>query len=169
VHEPSAERRAVEKSRRSRYPGRVVGISMSDGRIAYGRQLLGVEVEFYDRLFADNEPVDLLDVVESPVAFRVLVMDRAFSRTGPWTLLDVVSLSVAERTAVSRYARKDVLGHVTIYWKDPANGSGGERAATAAECEGLERDAVWDPEHIEDRLRDHFAGRPNEWVESLRV
>lgn len=27
---------------------------------------------------------------------------------------------------------------------------------------------VWSPEHVEDRLRDHFAGRPNKWEESLR-
>jgi len=43
------------------------------------------------------------------------------------------------------------------------------RQASRAECEGLERCAVWEPEHVEDRLRDHFAGKPNVWVESLRL
>jgi hypothetical protein len=28
---------------------------------------------------------------------------------------------------------------------------------------------VWAAEHVEDRLRDHYAGRPNQWVESLRI
>jgi len=34
---------------------------------------------------------------------------------------------------------------------------------------GLERAAVWGPSHVEDRLRDHYAGRKNKWVESLRI
>ena len=29
--------------------------------------------------------------------------------------------------------------------------------------------AVWDPQHVEDRLRDHFAGLPNKWVQSLAL
>jgi hypothetical protein len=46
---------------------------------------------------------------------------------------------------------------------------GYECPATLAECSGLERAAVWDPEHVVDRLRDHAAGRPNQWVESLKI
>ena len=47
--------------------------------------------------------------------------------------------------------------------------NGNVRAATRAECEGLEREAVWDPEHIEDRLSDYFSGKPNKWVDSLKL
>ena len=43
------------------------------------------------------------------------------------------------------------------------------RSATKEECLGLEREAVWDPEHVEERIRDHYAGRKNRWVESLRI
>ncbi|WP_448115483.1 hypothetical protein [Mesorhizobium amorphae] len=34
---------------------------------------------------------------------------------------------------------------------------------------GLECAAVWDPEHVVDRLRDPADGRPNKWVERLAV
>jgi hypothetical protein len=37
------------------------------------------------------------------------------------------------------------------------------------DCVGLERAAVWEPEHIEDRLRDHFNGIKNIWEESLKI
>jgi hypothetical protein len=47
--------------------------------------------------------------------------------------------------------------------------AGEETPASRDECEGLERAAVWEPEHIEDRLRDHYHGRPNKWVESLKL
>jgi hypothetical protein len=43
------------------------------------------------------------------------------------------------------------------------------RSASRAECEGLERAAVWDPEHVEQRLQDHLAGVPNVWTEQLRI
>jgi hypothetical protein len=36
--------------------------------------------------------------------------------------------------------------------------------ATLEQCKGLEPAAVWEPEHIDDRLKDEFAGRPNHWL-----
>jgi hypothetical protein len=46
---------------------------------------------------------------------------------------------------------------------------GNERAATPEECVGLERDSVWDAQHIEQRLLDQFEGRPNATEQRLRV
>ena len=43
------------------------------------------------------------------------------------------------------------------------------RPATKEECVGLERAAVWEPSHVEDRLRDNYAGHKNKWVESLKI
>ena len=34
---------------------------------------------------------------------------------------------------------------------------------------GLESMAVWSAEHVEDRLRDKAHGRPNKWVELMRL
>jgi hypothetical protein len=44
---------------------------------------------------------------------------------------------------------------------------GNIRDATREETEGLEPAAVWEPEHIADRLEDHYAGRPNRWLKSM--
>ena len=57
---------------------------------------------------------------------------------------------------------------MSIYQEVPELAPLYERLAIAEECVGLERAAVWEPEHVEDRLRDHFAGRSNRWVESLK-
>jgi len=46
---------------------------------------------------------------------------------------------------------------------------GAIRPATKEECIGLEREAVWDPTHAEDRVRDHYLGRKNKWLESLKI
>jgi hypothetical protein len=156
---------------RQREPGRVVRIPLGDGSVGWGRQLRSVRVEFYDRFDAeaDAEQVDPHEVVGSEVAFTVAVMDRAFRRTSSWTLLDVVPLSQQEETEVYRSFKRDPFsGALSIYWENP-DGSWGEDNATRAQCVGLERSAVWDPEHVEDRLRDHRAGRPNKRAESLAL
>lgn len=147
----------------------MVRIDLGDGRCGYGRQLTGPTVEFYDRPGDPVEPVDLLDLATGPVAFRIWVMDRAFRRQGGWELLDVVPLTDAEQAEVHRYANQDPGGRITIYYTNPATGHSGERPATFEDCQHLERAAVWSAEHVEDRLRDHFDGHPNKWVESLRL
>ena len=155
---------------RQREPGRVVRIPLGDGSVAWGRQLRGAWVQFYDRFddLADADAVALREVVDGEVAFRVAVMDHAFRRSSSWTLLDVVPLSRMEASQVYRSFKQDPLGAISIYWQKP-DGSWGEDGATREECAGLERAAVWDPAHVEDRLRDYRAGRLNKWVESLSL
>ena len=165
-----AQRRRIVKARANRAPGRVVRIDLGEGRCAYGRQLLDPNVEFYDRAGTTGEDVDLLEVVASPVAFTISVMKYAFRRHGGWELLDVVPLTDEERAVVHRWAKQDPINRtLSIYWSDSVAGTYGETPATAQDCAGLEVAAVWDPGHIEDRLRDHFDGRPNKWVESIRL
>lgn len=43
-----------------------------------------------------------------------------------------------------------------------------EIPATLPECQILERASVWDPEHVEERLREYFEGRKNRWYVSMR-
>jgi hypothetical protein len=157
--------RKIIKARANRAPGRIVRIDLGDGRCAYGRQLTFVTVEFYDRMGQPGEPIDLIELVASPVAFRISVMKYAFRRRGGWELLDVVPLTQQEQSQIYRWAKQDPLTGAISIISDP----GGETPATIEECHELERAAVWDPEHVEDRLRDHFDGRPNKWVESLRL
>lgn len=64
-----AQHRPIVKARENRAPGRALRIDPGDDRCAYGRQLLGPSVEFYNRLGTTNEAVDPLDVVASPIAF----------------------------------------------------------------------------------------------------
>ncbi|GLW13209.1 hypothetical protein Misp01_83370 [Microtetraspora sp. NBRC 13810] len=42
-------------------------------------------------------------------------------------------------------------------------------SATPSECVGLEPEAIWSAGHIVSRIVDTYAGRPNAFVESLRV
>ena len=40
--------------------------------------------------------------------------------------------------------------------------------STREECMGLERCAVWDSNHVQDRIRDHYLGVPCIWVEPMK-
>jgi hypothetical protein len=43
------------------------------------------------------------------------------------------------------------------------------RPARPEECIALERVAVWDPVHVEERIRDHYAGRPSAHLAHMKV
>jgi len=77
-------------------------------------------------------------------------------------------LSPESRTEPFFYKQDAITGRLALYHSTFAS-TNWERPASREECAGLEAAAVWEPEHVEDRLRDHFAGRPNKWVESLRI
>lgn len=133
---------------------------MTDGVFAYGRQLQGADVEFYDLFLRADEVADLTTLPERRVLFQLYVMDYAFKRNGRWDLLDVVTLTDEEASRVTRTWKCDPInGRLSIYWSDRAAKTWGEEPAAPAECIGLEQCAVWDPEHVEERLRAYLGGQ----------
>jgi hypothetical protein len=46
---------------------------------------------------------------------------------------------------------------------------GNIRDVSPEECSGLERAAVWEAGHVAKRIHDHYAGRPNAHLESMRL
>ncbi len=62
---------------------------------------------------------------------------------------------------------QDQLDQAKFEIYDPNTGE--IKPATKAECIGLECAAVWEPEHVEDRIIDYFENRPNKWFESLKI
>ena len=65
-----------------------------------------------------------------------------------------------------KFYRQDGLHpeRLSIRWSD-----GTEIPTDLAGIEGLEKHAFWGPEHVEDRIMDHFAGRPNKWLKGLAL
>ncbi len=88
-------------------------------------------------------------------------MMSAHSR-GRWLKVGVAPIRRDLSKAVRRYKQDAISGKLFTMV------NGDEVPATRAQCKKLECAAVWSPEHVEDRLRDHFAGRSNVWLESLR-
>jgi hypothetical protein len=141
--------------------GDIVRIDLGDGFHAYARVLEEALFAFYDSRLSEELPVDR--IVALPILFQIPVMDYAVRRAR-WVIVGSAPLEDGLSNPRPRFMqdaiRKDEF---RIYQ------SGRIRPATKQECIGLEREAVWDPTHVEDRLRDHYAGRRNKWVESLRI
>lgn len=141
--------------------GAVVRIALGDGTHCYAQVLPDADYAFFDlRAKADPE-VD--QIVSQPVLFTVAVMNYAVT-SGRWEKIGKAPVAADLNAPIPKFIQ-DALdpSKFEIYM------GGTIRPATRDECHGLERAAVWDPEHVEERLRDHYAHRPNRWVESLRL
>jgi hypothetical protein len=127
---------------------------------AYAWTLPEVDFAFFDLRASSDTPVH--EVVQHRIAFRVGVHKSAWS-DGRWTRIGKVDPPPEILAPVPTFIRDRLNGQFSIYLL------GDIRPASREECVGLERCAIWEPEHVEDRLRDHFAGRPNKWVQLMAL
>ena len=150
-----------------RTPGQFVEVELGDGNKTYGRVLSEPLFAFYDlrAATAESSP-ELPRLAALPVIFRIWVMNHAVTR-GRWQVLGSLPLPRDLEASPNFFKQDTTNGRLSIYNDDLAPNY--ERPATRGECEGLERAAVWEPEHVEERLRDHFEGRPNRWLQSLQL
>jgi hypothetical protein len=141
--------------------GDIVTVNLGDGFHTYARTLEEGMFVFYDCRVKEELPID--QGISCPILFQVPVMDYAVTR-GHWKVVGTAPLDDALKNPPPRFMQDALRPNMfSIYEK------GKIRPAAKEECIGLERAAVWDPDHVEDRLRDHYAGRKNKWVESMRM
>lgn len=141
-------------------PGDVLRIDLGNGNSAFTWALHEPFFAFFDinkNVDSDFDIRDLLTV--GSIIFKVAVMKRAQTR---WDKCGHRELPPELKLPITFFRQDAINGKLFIHVDDV------ERPATFEECKHLERAAVWEPEHVEDRLRDYFAGQPNAWVESLR-
>jgi hypothetical protein len=147
--------------RQQRTIGAIVKIPLGDGRHTYGQILPEADCAIFDA--RTSMELEIADIVRRPVLFRVAVYKHAFTRSG-WPKVGTAPLREEFAQPVPKFMQ-DII--------EPTSFSiyiGGQiRPASRAECVGLERSAVWEPEHVESRIRDHYNKVPNKWVESLKI
>ncbi|HEX2060188.1 MAG TPA: immunity 26/phosphotriesterase HocA family protein [Thermoanaerobaculia bacterium] len=148
--------------RQRRREGDLVAIDLRDGTQAFARVLKEPLMAFYDLRVGNGETPDLQEILTRPILWKIWVMNHAMT-SGRWKVLAHIPLEQSLQREPAFFKQDPLSGEVTLYRSQT------EYPSSAEDCEQLERAAVWEPEHAEDRLRDHFAGRPNQWVESLRV
>ena len=148
------------KKKIKRTVGDVVKISLGGDLFCFGHVLEEPLVAFYD-LKTDRIP-SLEEILQLPVLFKVWVMNHAIA-SGTWEVIGHRELSDSLKQPAIFFKQDPISKRVCLYVNSK------EIPASREQCEGLERAAVWNPEHVEDRLRDHYLGVPNQWVESLKL
>jgi hypothetical protein len=141
--------------------GSIVAIPLPDGTYGYGRVLREPLIAFYDLQSSEILPVDA--VLPRSVAFTLWVMNHPIT-DGHWPVIGSAPQTSDLVDEPLFFKRDAITGALTIY----RDSSGEEVPATKEQCASLERAAVWEPDHVIERLQDHFAGRPNRWVNDLR-
>lgn len=141
--------------------GAIVKVPFEGTRHTYARLLTSPVIAFYDAATDIGLPLD--DILPRPILFRIAVMKHAIT-SGRWTVVGVKPLEPSLQEATI-FFRQDATNPDHLFFHQ----EGHESPATREDCLKLERAAVWEPEHVEERLADYYAGRINQWVELLRL
>lgn len=140
--------------------GDIIKIELKNNDYCFGRVLDNPLIAFYD-LKVKQLPSEE-EILQKPILFKICVMNYAVT-SGAWEVIGHMPLEKNLEEPVT-FFMQDIISKKTYFYLNSE-----KTPATLEQCEKLERMAVWDPKHVEDRLRDHYLGVPNKWVESLRV
>lgn len=144
--------------------GAFLEIDLGNGYYAYARILERVSYAFYD-LHSSNKVTDLNSIASKPILFIVAVY-RSAVNSGRWVKIGKKPLEKWFEVLPNQFVQ-DAL-HPERY--SLYNPNSGVMTETDREnCIGLERAAVWEDVHVESRLKDHYANKPNIWVGQLRL
>jgi hypothetical protein len=145
---------------RKRILGDVLKIMLGDGTHTYARVLPDASYAFYDSRGTEEVPVQ--QVILMPVLFIVAAMDDAV-KEGRWIVVGHAPFN-GDPVLPPKFIQDPLDKNKFSLYEN-----GLIRPAKRQECIGLERAAVWDPANVEDRLRDHYAGRKNETLELQKI
>lgn len=143
-------------------PGDIVRIDFDAGQHTYGLLLADPYVAVYD-LPGAGDPPEPTGLLGRPILFILAVHDRALARD--WPVVGRVPPG-SPLPAVPEFFLQDMFNPQSCKIIDV---EGNLRQVPPEECVGLERAAVWEAEHVAERIRDYYAGRPNPHLESMKL
>jgi hypothetical protein len=141
-------------------PCSVVRINLGGGSYGYGQLLQDPLVVFFDAF--DEGTSTAAEVAQSRPLFAIHVMKYSVT-DGDWTIIG--RHDVPKQIDQNPFFFMEDIFDGTLYiTRDGV----AKTLASKEDVKCLESLAVWEPEHVRDRLNDYRHGRPNEWVEQLR-
>lgn len=155
----SAKPAQIMKKRQRWTEGAILKIEMGDGSYCFAQTLVSPLIGFFD--LRTNDVPSTVEIANRNFLFCVWVMRYALTQ-GIWRKIGKAPFDREAALSLKFFKQDPINGKLYIY------GDHADIPATYEDIVGLECAAAWDPEHVESRLRDHFAGRPNVWVESMR-
>ncbi|PUV26311.1 Imm26 family immunity protein [Sphingobacterium athyrii] len=128
----------------------------------FGRIIEGYIFVFFD-FQSSKEDIDLDMLLEQNILFSIHVGWAAIT-SKRWKVLAIKPLEEKFRAVVPFFVQE--IGNDDLCWID----YNGERIQVSKiECIGFERLATWNAIHVEQRIRDHYDGKPNMYLLGLRL
>lgn len=149
--------------KQKRILGAVLSISLGNSKIAYARVVKDASYAIYDLISDTLLAID--EVVKHEILFIVAVYDDVVI-SGRWKIIGQMKLEDNLLKLPLKFIQ-DELDPNKFELYDPNTGD--IRNAKREECLGLERAAVWEAEHVEERIMDNYMGKTNVWVEQLSL
>jgi Immunity protein 26 len=141
--------------------GDIFRVELDESRHSYAVALKHPLFAFLD-IMTDSE-LSVNSIENLKVIFAVCVMDYA-TKSGIWDKVGHTEVFKDYLDDYRFFKQDSISGRLTSY----RDRDGDEFPIDYKTASTMEAAAVWDPHHIEERIRDHFAGKPNKWVEALR-
>ncbi|WP_073288628.1 Imm26 family immunity protein [Hymenobacter psychrotolerans] len=138
--------------------GAVIEIDLRNGYYAYGKILAGADYGIYDS-YTTQRIQSVKEVIGKPFIFIVAVNNYAINGRR-WLKIGKDTSTATEQNHPLKFIQDPLkLERFELY--DPVMGT--IKPASKQDCAGLERCSVWAPEHVEERIVDYYAGRPNKY------
>lgn len=144
-------------------PGAILEIHAND-RYYYAQILQSKGCAFFD--IERIEPLtDISILLDTSVLFIIAVYNDVITK-GKWIKIGKIEIREDLKIAPLQFIQ-DSLNPSKFEFYNPNTGE--ITSATKEDVDGLECAAVWEAHHVEDRLRDHYEGKPNIWIEQLAI
>lgn len=144
-------------------PGAVLEIVLN-GKYYYAQILKSKGCAFFD--FKSEKPINNHSILNDVnILFILRVYDDVITK-GRWIKVGKLDIRDELQTEPFKFIQ-DSLNPKSFELYNPNTGE--IIPATREQVEGLECAAVWEAEHVEDRIRDYYDGKPNVWVQQLAI
>lgn len=141
------------------HEGEFVAIPL-EGKFGFARLTKKLRIALYDLELPSVPPLEQIE--RAPILCRIGAVPIGIA-SKRWRVIGRKPLEPALLAPVKFFRHPQGSTYVDIY-------EGGEFKPYAGEdLTKMECVASWEPRHVEERLRNHFAGRPDPGTESLKV
>ncbi|MBL0048944.1 MAG: hypothetical protein IPP32_12705 [Bacteroidetes bacterium] len=145
--------------------GSIIEINIENQYYVYAQILVkGLGYAFFD--YKSKEKLTDFSILrQSKVLFIVMVYNDVITQ-GKWLKVGKLEIREDLKNQPMKYIQ-DAINPNNFELYNPNTGE--VIKATREQCEGLECAAVWESNHIEDRIRDYYLGVPNIWLKLLEI
>lgn len=136
-----------------------------EGKYYVYAQILGKAAYAFFDYKSSEKLTDFSNLQKTPILFIIAVYNDVIT-SGYWPKVGKIEIRENLRVQPMQFIQDPIKpDNFSLY-----NPNSGEIVPTTRDkIKGLERAAVWEASHVEERIRDYYSGVPNIWVEQLKA